>query len=110
MVKNENDCTFALGVVSDRNTVTLLTPAAAVAWTAITFQIRVESYPHIDFRKPLTVSTVGEVAVKYFRSMGGKGSGAAVCARAATTGITIPANSKPTRITFNPNLRQPFFR
>jgi hypothetical protein len=41
---------------------------------AITLQMRVLSKPQTWFKKALTVSSVGEAAVKYFGFAGGSGS------------------------------------
>src|ERR1700730_4166375 len=79
VTKNTVGCPLALGALSDTKTTTLLTFGAAVAWIASTLQMRFESYPHSAFKNALTVSTVGEAAVKYFGFAGGNGSALGVC-------------------------------
>src|SRR5258705_5555700 len=79
VTKNAVGCTLEFGALSETKTTTLLTFGAAVVWIASTLQMRFESYPHSAFKNALTVSTVGEVAVKYFGLAGGNGSALAVC-------------------------------
>src|SRR5438309_11020193 len=79
VTKNAVGCTFEFGALSDTKTTTLLTFGAAVVWIASTLQMRLGSYPHSAFRNELTVSTVGDGAVKYFGFTGGKGSAFGAC-------------------------------
>src|SRR6266550_239788 len=79
VTKNAVGCTLEFGALSDTKTTTLLTFGAGVTWIASTLQMRFESYPHSAFKNALTVSTVGEVAVKYFGFAGGNGSALAGC-------------------------------
>jgi len=72
---------LAFGALSETKITTLLTFGAAVVWIASTRQMRLVSYPQSVFRKALTVSTVGELAVKNFGSTGGNGSALVSCPR-----------------------------
>src|SRR5712664_3476300 len=79
VTKKAVGCTLELGALSETKTTTLLTFGAAVAWIASTLQMRFGSYPQSVFKNALTVSTVGEAAVKYFGFTGGNGSALGVC-------------------------------
>src|SRR6202453_1608688 len=71
---NGTSWTLEFGALSETNTTTFVTFGAAVVWIASTRQMRFASYPQSVFKKELTVSTVGEVAVKNFGFTAGNGS------------------------------------